>query len=203
MRTLIFTLSIILSFSLISCSKDSPNDITLRTSKGIQPISYVMENQKIADSLINNYGEACELGIRFKSSAEGIIHELGLKSPVNGLFPVSIWEVSTKKLLTTAYLKTEKDKFVYASISPLTIAANTEYVISFNNFDQGESQRYYIAQSVDRKNIYPFYAYGIEFMDFRISSSTSTKYPTITPDYEQVNVPGVLDFKIDFVSNSN
>lgn len=203
MRTLIFTLSIILSFSIISCKKDTTTDTALRKSTMVQPMKYTMDQTKIADSLINKYGEAYELGIRFKSSSEGIIYELGLKSPVEGKYPVSIWEASTKKLLATVNVSTEKDEFTYASIAPLNIKANTEYVISFNNHNNGENQRYYLAQNKKREYIYPFYAYGIEFLDFRVSSSTSTKYPTITPDYEQVNVPGVLDFKIDFVSNSN
>ena len=175
----------------------------LKKSKGVQPLSYIMNNQKIADSLINNYGEAVELGIRFKSSSQGIISELGLKSPVNGTFPVSIWEASTKKLLATVNVNTQKDEFTYASISPLTIKANTEYVISFNNYDKGENQRYYKAQNHNRENVYPFYAYGIEFLDFRVSSSTTTKFPTITPDFEQVNIPGVLDFRIELSNNSN
>lgn len=204
MKTLIYTLAILLSFSVISCKKDSLNsDNSLRKGKGVLPLSYVMDNKKVVDSLINNYGEAYELGIRFKSSSQGIISELGLKSPVNGTFPVSIWEASTKKLLATVNVNTQKDEFTYASISPLTIKANTEYVISFNNYDKGENQRYYKAQNHNRENVYPFYAYGIEFLDFRVSSSTTTKFPTITPDFEQVNIPGVLDFRIELSNNSN
>lgn len=204
MKTLIYTLAVLLSFSMISCKKDSlDSDNSLKKSKGVQPLSYVMNNQKIADSLINNYGEAVELGIRFKSSADGIIHQVGLKSPVNAQFPVTIWEASTQKLLATVNVDTKKDEFTYASISPLNIKANTEYVISFNNYNKGESQRYYIAQNRKREDIYPFYAYGIEFLDFRVSSSTSTKFPTITPEYQQVNIPGILDFSIEFTGNSN
>lgn len=203
MKTLFFTLSIILSFSLISCKKDTTTDPSLRKSNTVQPMKYIMDNGKIADSLINTYGEAVELGIKFKSSSGGTIYELGLKSPIKGNFPVSIWEVSTKKLLATVNVNTEKDEFTYAAINPLTIKAKTEYVISFNNYDKGESQRYYVAQNINRNNVYPFYAYGIEFLDFRVSSSTSTKFPMITPDFEQVNVPGILDFKIEFTGSSN
>jgi hypothetical protein len=204
MKTLIFTLSIILTFSIISCKKDSTtNENSLKKSKGVQPLSYIMNNQKIADSLINNYGEAVELGIRFKSSSNGIINQVGLKSPVIGQFPVTIWEVSTQKLLATVNVNTKENEFSYSSITPLNIQANTEYVISFNNYDKGESRRYFVAQNRNREDIYPFYAYGIEFLDFRVSSSTSTKFPTIIPAYQQVNIPGILDFEIEFTGNSN
>ncbi len=204
MKANIFTLMTVLSFFILSCSKDNPVNLPAELqNKTVQPLRQVIDSKAVVDSLNNFYGGVHELGIRFRSSANGIIKELGLYSPVEGTFPVSVWDMETQTRLATVSITTKANEFVYEPISNLKIDANKEYVISFHNNKDGSGQRYYLARHKSGKKLYPFSAYGIEFLDFRYRSGNESKFPIGVAELEQDNLPGILDFKIELGSGSS
>lgn len=203
MRTRFYTF-IVLSLFAASCSKDSPINLPPDLqNKTVQPLKYIVDSKTVVDSMLNFYGGIHELGIRFKSSSDGIIKELGLNGPVEGVFPVSVWDMETQNRLASVSIKTKANEFVYEPISQLKIEAGKEYVISFHNNKDDVGQRYFLGSHKSGRKIYPFTSYGIQFLDFRYRSGNESKFPIGVAELEQDNLPGILDFKIELGSSSD
>lgn len=203
MKANIFTLVTVLSLFIFSCSKDNSVNLPAELkNKTVQPLKQIIDTKTVVDSLDNFYGGIHELGIRFRSSVDGIIKELGLYSPVDGTFPVSVWDMETQTKLASVMVTAKANEFVYQPISDLKIDARKEYVISFHNDKGGVGQRYFLGRHKSGKKIYPFSAYGIEFLDFRYRSGSESRFPVGVAELEQDNLPGILDFKIELGSIS-
>lgn len=205
MRSTFFIFCSILVLLFTSCKKDEATINPLQQNpsvKTVQPIKDLIEKTSFVDTLVNFYGGTHELGIRFKSANAGTIHQVGLKTPLNEKFTVTIWDMSTKEVLRTVSVNTVANQYIYQNIDKLDIQVNKEYVISFNTFNMGEAQRFYQARKKSGNKLYPFTSHGIQFLDFRYMSGSETKFPIGVAEHEQDLIPGILDFSFEITSGT-
>ena len=120
-----------------------------------------------------------EIGVKFYSSDSGVITKLGVRNPINSKYAVSLWDVATQDLLATdSIATTDSAQFAYASISPIHISPNKEYIVSYNNTVGGVDLGYNISQSKVTGDVqYPFSDGDITFISEDELNSTTTAYP--------------------------
>ncbi|MFN8285020.1 MAG: hypothetical protein U0U67_17485 [Chitinophagales bacterium] len=120
-----------------SCKEEKtlvPND------NSINPIERLLNDSCTIDSTsIGNSGRSVtsSIAIRFKSTQSGKITHLGLRSNI-GKFKIGLYDMpdsDNRLLVLDSVTITNTSSFVYADIADITIVANKNYWIVYNNVD--------------------------------------------------------------------
>ena len=172
MKKLLFpAIAIVVTLTIFSCGKTT-------TPVTENPAKETIDSKVVVDSaFILNNGDY-EFGNQFYSSRNGMITKLGCKVASKGNFRVSLWDFITQnQIAATTINVTDTTVFIYNSISPITITANTRYVVSLNN----GSLPYYIYFKTPNyigPSIYPFTSGSITYIDFREIAAAAPTFPT-------------------------
>ncbi|HUM50793.1 MAG TPA: DUF4082 domain-containing protein [Chitinophagales bacterium] len=137
--------------------------------------------------LNNGYVTSYEHGITFSSNAKGKITKVGGKVPKAGNYRITVWDDSSKNVITTTYADLDSTSYKYVSITPINIRANKRYVVSINILKEAFEIR-------DNTGIdfMPFYADGIT-IHYYSDAKTSTQ---TFPDRQTYlfKIAGLVDF---------
>ena len=137
--------------------------------------------------LNNGYATSYEHGITFSSNAKGKITKVGGKVPKAGNYRITVWDDSSKNIITTTYADLDSTSYKYVSITPIDLRANKRYVVSINILKEAFEIR-------DNTGIdfMPFYADGITihyYSDAKTSTQTFPDRSTYT-----FKIAGLVDF---------
>lgn len=182
-----FNFSICFLIILISaCTKSNTPSPTLNPE--IKPIQKAESQVVYYNRLLNNgYTTSFEHGITFSSSANGEITKVGGKVPKAGNYRITVWDDSSRAVLTTTYADLDSINYKYVSIAPIDVRANKRYVVSINVLKEAFEIR-------DNTGIdfMPFYADGIT-IHYYSDAKTSTQ--TFPDRYTYTNkIAGLVDF---------
>jgi hypothetical protein len=134
---------IVTILSTFSCKKNTTvtkiiYDTTITIDTPYQmPVKTVIKQGILVDSVSYTNGPStnAEVGSEFYSSDTGTISQLGGLFPVkNKNYTVSLWDVATSTLITSASVSTtDTTQFAYTAITPVHITPNKLYLISLNS----------------------------------------------------------------------
>jgi hypothetical protein len=137
--------------------------------------------------LNNGYATSYEHGITFSSNANGKITKVGGKVPKAGNYRITVWDDSSKNVITTTNVNLDSLSYKYVNITPINVRANKRYVVSINILKDAFEIR-------DNSGIdfMPFYADGIT-IHYYSDSKTSTQ---TFPDRQTYlfKIAGLVDF---------
>lgn len=132
----------------------------------------------VVDSVISASTGSWELGQKLFFSKNGKITKLGCKMANTGNFRVSLWAFATKDLIAaTTVTITDSTKFVYNTVSPISVTANTRYVVSVNNTYNGVGWTYYLyikKSNTTGASIYPFTTGSVTYEALQEQSSATS-----------------------------
>lgn len=192
----LFALILITIGLIAACKKEGTSKV-----KTENPMKTTIAQKLVVDSVITQSSGKFEFGYKFYASKNGTITKLGCRMPETGNYRVSLWDFATKDLISaTTVAVSDTSKFTYNDISPVSITANTRYVVSINNTNGGVGKEYYIyfkkSGASFVPNIYPFTTGSITYEDFReIASSISTFPSNLFSTYAIV---GPADFQFEY-----
>lgn len=191
----IFLLSSLVVLIAISCTKTKVDTVTNTITDTVinvhhiidtsleTPVDSIITKFSIIDSLpVYSVGSGSyEIGSEFYASDSGVITKLGCLCPVkNQTYTVSLWDFNSDTLIASANVTcVDSIHFSYASITPVYITANKNYIISYNNTVGGVGQGYYFPSlKGDSTLAFPFSDGSITFVNSYYASSTSSVFPT-------------------------
>jgi len=154
---------------LVSCGKDNPTVITENPMASYLTASGFSETTSDIDD--GDY----EFGISFIPQVAGKITAIVVKLPDNQTnLRVTIWDVAMKTILRTETIATAMaDVETSKNITPLSLAKNKEYMITFNSNDWYNHEK---ADSGDAT--YPILAGEISVTGYAYSDGTTQTFPT-------------------------
>ncbi len=185
----------IIGICAISCNK---NTQTVTEN----PLNSAITNGKI-DSITTRNGGSFEFGNKLYFSKNGSVTKLGCKMPSTGDIQVSFWDAYTGGLLARASVTiTDPAQFNYTSISPVSVKANTRYVLSLNNTSGGASIPYYVGNKKSGSGtiedlIYPFTSGSVTYEQPYYASSPTSVYPSFI-DVNKNYIGGFSDLQFEF-----
>lgn len=183
------TMLCIIALMAISCAKDK--------TKIENPMQKVVAEKIVVDSnrlFSNNYWE---LGEKLYFSRNGKITKLGCMMGNKGNFRVSLWDEATKNLIVATTINvTDSTKFIYNSISPVDVVANTRYVLSVNNTDGGNDKLYYIYTKKTGGTIFPFTNGSVTYESHHETASATSVFPL--PTISDTYFAGVPDLQFEY-----
>jgi hypothetical protein len=171
-----------------SCSKTKVNTVTNTVDTTVTtvdtpfetPVKSLLTQGRIIDSLDLETVSNLELGNEFYASENGTISKLGCICPTkNQAYRVSLWNFTTNNILATVTVTpTDSLHFFYTSITPVTITANTLYMVSINTTVNGSFlPNYFIEQKGDPTLPFPFSSGDITLLNEYFSFSPITVFP--------------------------
>ena len=162
----------LLGLLLNACKKD--DTAALKPSEN--PMAKILEDKTWTQTQSPS-AIAWELGFIFSVSSKGKITQLGCRLPEPGVYTVSLWEQSTKKLLRQkAVEQTSPDKFTLANVDELVIDKDVKYIVSVSSVVGGKAKFYYrIANS--NTNIFPIVRGSILIQSSTYRSVATPTFP--------------------------
>lgn len=157
----LFTLFFILC--LVSCSKENTSEPTPLTPSIQNPIQGFLSSTGLDQETLQTSGACNEYGFSFIPLVSGKITSVSVKFPVPHSTRVTLWNKQTGLILHTEYINVTAGNTVFTrNITPVTLADNIEYLLSFNSGD------YYIHRRIG--NNLPNITYPVTVDDIRITS---------------------------------
>ncbi|HQV77217.1 MAG TPA: DUF4082 domain-containing protein [Chitinophagales bacterium] len=173
-----------------SCKKENNANIE-------NPIKKVISEKIILDSSRLFSNNTWEFGEKIYFSRNGKVTKLGCMMGNKGNFRVSFWDAATKNLLAATTINvTDTTKFIYNSISPIDVTANTRYVISLNNTSGGTQKLYYLFSKKDESPIFPFTSGSVTYEAHHETNSATSVFPL--PSFSNEYIAGVPDLQFEY-----
>lgn len=193
MKTTIKILNTFLLTTILLISACNKKSSPVPINPEIKPIQKAESQSDYYNRTLNNgYTTSYEHGITFSSNANGKITKVGGKVPKAGNYRITVWDDSSKNIITTTYADLDSISYKYVSITPIELRANKRYVVSINVLKEAFEIR-------DNTGIdfMPFYADGIT-IHYYSDAKTSTQ---TFPDRQSYlfKIAGLVDFV--FVTN--
>ncbi|QQR99149.1 MAG: DUF4082 domain-containing protein [Sphingobacteriales bacterium] len=168
------TFAILATFS---CKKEESKEITYGAS--ISPVENVVNN---LGTIYYFRDEPTTFGIKFKSSKDGRITHLGIRSG-SGTYTIALWDSSAQSVITATSIKvTDSTVFAYKDILDIDILANKVYIISMGNqiSEGGSGANAYKNLSVDYR--FPFTQGDITLLSscYKFTNNALTLFPIST-----------------------
>lgn len=184
---------------LIGCGKDKT------TTKTENPVKLALASKVAIDS-VNGFEipGSFEQGNKIYFSKAGTVTKLGCRMYNKGTYTVTLWDFTTKNLIaSTTVTVSDSTQFSYNSISPVSIVANTRYVISVNTSSGAGPKGYWLffkktSPGVISTNIYPFTSGSVTYEDFREKATSTTAFPDASSAFGQRFVAGVPDLQFEY-----
>jgi hypothetical protein len=176
--------------AVFGCSKTKVNTVTNTVDTTVTtidtpfetPVKSLLTKGIAIDSLDIQTGGSLEIGAEFYTSAPGTISKLGCIFPTkNQAYQVSLWDFNTQEILATvAVTPTDSLHFSYTSITPVSISANTNYIVSVNNTVNGSYTPFYVLDhTVGSSVTYPFANGSVNFVESWVALfEPITTFPT-------------------------
>jgi hypothetical protein len=138
----------------ISCKKSSPS------GPGAEmPFQTAVNEKNLVNSkeVYSQNSGGAEVGYEMHFTENGTVTKLGTEMGISGSYSVSFWDFSSETLLSTVTVNvTDTSHFFYLSVpTPITVVANTEYVLSFHIPD-GLANPHWIYNNTSGAQLYPF-----------------------------------------------
>ncbi|MFN8282715.1 MAG: DUF4082 domain-containing protein [Chitinophagales bacterium] len=171
---------------LSACSKTNKNTSTPKPE--ITPIKYA-ESQTVYyyRYLDNGYSTSYEHGITFSANANGKITKVGGKTPKSGNYRITVWDDSSKAVITTIYADLDSSSYKYVNITPILVRANKKYVVSINVLKDA-----FVIRDNTGIDFMPFYANGITIHYYSDAKTATQTFPDrFTYTYK---IAGLVDF---------
>jgi hypothetical protein len=178
----------------ISCKKTETKTVTNKVTitdtvtATESPLKSVITQQILLDSVEIDNGGPFEQGNTFYSSEDGVISKLGLISPVDSTYKVTLWDATADTVIVSANVHcTDSLHFFYTAITPVHILANTLYLISANTAGGGAANNYnfyYYELQTGNPLAYPYAIGDITFTSCIWIAASGTVYPTNNDNYE-------------------
>jgi hypothetical protein len=194
--------------AVFGCSKTKVNTVTNTVDTTVTtidtpfetPFKSIFTKGIVVDSLSVVSVGSIEAGTEFFTSANGTISKLGCIAPAkNEPYQVSLWDFSTQEILATVTITpTDSLHFFYTAITPVSITANTNYMISVNTAGNGTSLPFYLLEHTNDPNLpFPFSNGSVNFVDSwgQLSASVAT-FPSDFPGQDFLA-------PVDFVFKAN
>ncbi len=176
----------LLTITVAACSSNNtPSPVP---KPEITPIQKT-ESQKIYynRSLNNGYTTSYEHGITFSSNTNGKITKVGGKVPKSGNYRISVWDDSSKNIITTQYADLDSLSFKYVSITPISVRQNKKYVVSINVLKD--------AFEIRDNSVSDFMPYFSEGITIHYYSDAKTATQTFPDRYTYTyKIAGLVDF---------
>ena len=182
-----FNFSIFLLIIVISACTNN-NTPSPTPNPEIKPIQKAESQSVYYYRYLNNgYTTSYEHGITFSSNANGKITKVGGKVPKAGNYRITVWDDSSKTVLTTTFADLDSISYKYVSITPIDVRANKRFVVSINVLKEAFEIR-------DNTGIdfMPFYSDGITihyYSDAKTSTQTFPERATYA-----FKIAGLVDF---------
>jgi hypothetical protein len=186
----------LIALVIFSCKKNATSNLKTET-----PIQATVESKLVVDTSVAFANSSWEFGNKFYSSRNGNITKLGCKMGSIGNFRVTLWDFTTKNLIAATTISiTDSSMFVYNSISPVAITANTRYLVSMNNTSGAVHKNYNLYYSKNAPNVsrYPFTSGSITFENVQESNSAVSVFPEAVNVFSQPYIIGLADFQFEY-----
>ena len=160
----------LLGLLLNACKKDDTT--ALKPSEN--PMAKILEDKTWTQS---QAVASWELGFIFSPSTKGKIIQLGCRLPEPGVYTVSLWEQSTKKLLRQkAVEQTSPDKFTLTNVDELVVDKDVKYIVSVSSVVGGKAKPYYRIANTNA-NIFPIARGSILIQSSTYSAVATPTFP--------------------------
>lgn len=181
-------LMVILAFMMITNACSKKNNASPTVKPEITPIKN-LESQTVYyyRYLDNGYTTSYEHGITFSSNSKGKITKVGGKVPKSGNYRITVWDDSSKAIITTVNADLDSVGYKYVSITPIEVRANKRYVVSINVLKEA-----FVIRDNAGYDFMPVYADGIT-IHYYSDAKTSTQ---TFPDRQSYlfKIAGLVDF---------
>lgn len=177
-------LLLIVMIILVGCAKKT----TSTPKPEITPIKNAESQSVYYYRYLNNgYSTSYEHGITFSSNAKGKITKVGGKVPKAGNYRITVWDDSSKNIITTTNVDLDSISYKYVSITPIEVRANKRYVLSINVLKEAFEIR-------DNTGIdfLPFYVDGITIHYYSDAKTSTQSFPN-RQSY-LFKIAGLVDF---------
>jgi hypothetical protein len=178
----------------ISCKKTETKTVTNKVTitdtvtATESPLKSVITQQILVDSVELDGNGPYEQGNTFYSSENGVVSQLGLISPIDSTYKVTLWDATADTVIVSANVHcTDSLHFFYTAITPVHILANTPYLISANTAGGGVANNYtYYYYELQTQNTlaYPYAIGNITFTNCLWITASGTTYPIHTESDE-------------------
>jgi len=191
-KILLFVATFVI-LATFSCKKEEESkEVTYGAS--ISPIENVVNN---LGTIYYFRDEPMTFGIKFKSSKEGRITHLGIRSG-RGTYTIALWDSSAQSVITATSIKvTDSTVFAYKDILDIDILANKVYIVSMDNqiSEGGSGENAYKNLSADYR--FPFTQGDITLLSscYKFTNSALTLFPISTET--TVIIYGFVDIKFE------
>ncbi|OEK08491.1 hypothetical protein A8C32_03300 [Flavivirga aquatica] len=179
---------IFLGILFISCSKND-DEISIIEEEELAP-QYPMKSVIESGHMQVNYqkvdgASTFEIGYKFKSFKNGKITALGIRVPNNDVYRVTLWNVETETILTTANITSSSGLLSFKDIEPININSGITYFVSVNTND-------YYQFTNSGNDLFPVESEDIIILAYGSNFGTSQTLPVM---FSKVSYLGVVDVK--------
>jgi hypothetical protein len=180
------------------CKKDKEEKTATTITENV--MESVVNKATVVDSIQTKKTGPIEFGHQFFFSRDGKITALGCRLPTKNIpYTVNLWDFDNKVLLASATVTpTDSISFSYSAITPVAVSANTKYLVSLNNFSNGEIQSFFLGtKKGGAESLYPFTEGSVTFEGVYYIKSDTPQFP-VTLNPSQAIIAGISDFIFEY-----
>ena len=180
-----------------SCKKTTTSGPVTKTET---PAKATIAAKLVVDTFGVNNNSTFEFGNKLYFSKNGSVTKLGCKMASKGNFRVSFWDYTTQNLIAATTINvTDTTQFIYNSVSPIAVTANTRYVLSINNTISTVKMPYYVFYKYPGSaTIYPFTTGSVTYENIQSKISATSAFPDMLNPGDQVIFGGVPDMQFEY-----
>ncbi|MBP6660975.1 MAG: hypothetical protein KA174_09840 [Chitinophagales bacterium] len=135
----------------------------------------------------NTISSSLEHGITFSANVKGKITKVGGKVHKAGNYRITVWDDSSKAIITTVYADLDSNSYKYVNITPIEARVDKRFVISMNVLKTA----FRIVDNTGAEFM-PFYTGGITIHYYCDAKTASQIFPERHRDTYRIT--GLVDF---------
>ena len=193
MKKAVLPIVICLMF-IAGCKKVTTPSLTTE-----HPMQNLLNQTSVVDTNFIFQNGQWEWASKLYFSRNGNITKLGCKLGALGSYRVALWDFDAHNVIAVTTVSIiDTTQFAYNIISPISVTANTRYILSVNNANGSLAKLYYVyykKSNVAHANIYPFTSGSVTYESSYGYLGADLHFPTLYPSSDAII--GIADLQFE------